>query len=444
MASYMDDWLILARSKDSCLQALRVVQSQATDMGFRINLAKSDLIPSRQFVYLGLSFNTLSATVQPTQVRLQALQASLHRLSSKKTCTVRMMASLLGTMESLAETVPLGRVLKRPLQRALAERFKPHIDGWAHVIRLGPWFVHAIQLWLEVLPNPRPVPLVLPAPQVRVHVDASNQGWGAHTPELSASGAWSDEEQGLHINHLELLAVVRALEAFQRDIPRGHVKIISDNSSVVAHIRNQGGTHSQSLSIRAENLLLWAQSKDWTLSACHLAGSRNVLADMLSRPNNVIPTEWTLSLRCLQRVWDTWHQPMIDLFATKLNNRLPLYVSPLPDSRALETDALSLDWSGMDAYAFPPTGLLQKVLFKARQEGPSLILIAPMWPWARWFNLIRSLAHTHPLALRLEQGDLFQPHSGWEHGALENFNLHAWWLCAGHCGGRDCRRIQLS
>ena len=106
-----------------------------------------------------------------------------------------MMASLLGTMESFAETVPLGRVLKRPLQRTLAERFKPHIYGWAHVIRLGPWFTQAIQMLLGVLPNPRPVPLVLPAPQVRIHIDATNQGWGAHTPELSASGAWSDEEQ---------------------------------------------------------------------------------------------------------------------------------------------------------------------------------------------------------------------------------------------------------
>ena len=439
MASYMDHWLILAERRNSCLQALRVVQSQATAMGFRINLAKSDLVPSRQFVYLGLLFNTLSATVQPTPARLQALEATLLKLSGKRTCSAKMMASLLGTMESLAETVPLGRVLKRPLQRALAERFQPHIHGWAHVILLGPWFAQAIQMWLDVLPNPQPVPLVLPAPRVRVHVDASTQGWGAHTPELSANGAWSHEERQLHINHLELLAVVRALESFQWDIPRGHVQVISDNQSVVAHIRNQGGTHSPTLSIRAENLLLWAQSEGWTLSSCHLTGSRNVLADLLSRPNDVIPTEWTLSHRSLQ-VWSSWHQPMIDLFATHLNNRLPLYVSPLPDVRAMDTDALSLDWSGMDAYAFPPTGLLQRVLLKARQESVSLILIAPMWPWAQWFNLIQSLAHTHPLGLRLEQGDLFQPHSGCEHRALENLKLHAWWLCAGLCGGEDCLR----
>ena len=33
---------------------------------------------------------------------------------------------------------------------------------------------------------------------------------------------------------------------------------------------------------------------------------------------------------------------MVDLFATRLNHKLPMYVSPVPDSQAWETDALNI------------------------------------------------------------------------------------------------------
>ena len=43
--------------------------------------------------------------------------------------------------------------------------------------------------------------------------------------------------------------------------------------------------------------------------------------------------------------------PNVDLFATRFNQKLPLYVSPVPDNH----DALSVDWNCFHAYAFPPT-----------------------------------------------------------------------------------------
>ena len=94
-----------------------------------------------------------------------------------------------------------------------------------------------------------------------------------------------------HINNLELEAVYNALTEFQPSIPRGVVMIRSDNKTVVALINNQGGTKAPSLSKRAEQILLWAQTKGWLLQAKHIAGSANVLADLLSRPDKIIQTE---------------------------------------------------------------------------------------------------------------------------------------------------------
>ena len=68
-----------------------------------------------------------------------------------------------------------------------------------------------------------------------------------------------------------------------------------------------------------------------------------MLANSLSRKDKVIQTEWVLNHQVFM---------MVDLFATKLNHKLPMYVSPVPDSRAWETDTLNVSWEGLDAYVF--------------------------------------------------------------------------------------------
>ena len=83
-----------------------------------------------------------------------------------------------------------------------------------------------------------------------------------------------------------------------------------------------------------------------------------MVADQLSRPHMILHTEWTLPFHVLERVWNVWEKPMLDLFATQFNHRLPIYVSPVPDPRAWAIDALSISWQGLHAYAYPPMPIL--------------------------------------------------------------------------------------
>ena len=59
-----------------------------------------------------------------------------------------------------------------------------------------------------------------------------------------------------------------------------------------------------------------------------------------------------------------WFTPHVDLFATHLNHKLPLYISPVPDPKAWDIDALNINWTGLTAYAYPPTALLHRVIQK--------------------------------------------------------------------------------
>ena len=96
---------------------------------------------------------------------------------------------------------------------------------------------------------------------------------------------------------------------------------------MVALLNNQGGTHAPLLSIRAEQIILWAYNKGLTLQARHIAGSTNIMADLLSRLDNIIQTEWTLKHQALDQIWALWDKPILDLFATRFSARLP-YMFP--------------------------------------------------------------------------------------------------------------------
>ncbi len=60
---------------------------------------------------------------------------------------------------------------------------------------------------------------------------ASNKGWGEGKPTFSL---WYEEESGLHINCLEMLAVCQACQFFLPDIRGHHVLVRSDSRSVVS------------------------------------------------------------------------------------------------------------------------------------------------------------------------------------------------------------------
>ena len=77
--------------------------------------------------------------------------------------------------------------------------------------------------------------------------------------------------------------------------------------------------------------------------------------------------------------------PHVDLFATHLNRKVPLYVSPVPDQHVWDIDAQNIIWSGLTAYAYPPTALLHGVIQNIRQLNCLISVIAPGWPGMPWF-----------------------------------------------------------
>ena len=193
-------------------------------------------------------------------------------------------------------------------------------------------------------------------------------------------------------------------------------------------VRQQTGGHGvQSLCLLTSRLLRWTESFDVHLDVRYLPGESNVLADVLSRRGQVVGTEWSLHPQVARALLRAWGNPSIDLFATCLNAKLPLYCSLVPDPQVVFEDAFRHPWDDLDLYAFPPFPLVGRVIARVQESSSvAMTLVAPLWPEKEWFADLLLLLTQPPLALPCWDKLLRQPHCSLFHQGVHALNLHAW------------------
>ena len=69
MLRYLDDWLILAKSRTTCLQARDRLLQVCEELRLRVNLRKSALLPSQDMTYLGMQIQSVRFIAKPTETR---------------------------------------------------------------------------------------------------------------------------------------------------------------------------------------------------------------------------------------------------------------------------------------------------------------------------------------------------------------------------------------
>ena len=153
--------------------------------------------------------------------------------------------SVIGLLASTEKMVSEGCLHMRPFQFHLKEH-------WRYPQSLDSLLSAHLDYWQNPANVMKGADLHLKDHSIQLFTDASNEGWGAHLDQVSTKGLWSEQEKRLHINFLELKAVSLALRRFKDQCQDQTVLVAMDNSTVVAYIYKQGGTHSAEMCV-----LLW-------------------------------------------------------------------------------------------------------------------------------------------------------------------------------------------
>jgi ribonuclease HI len=433
MLAFLDDWLHQVTTFWMGAQQAVYMKNLCKNLGWIVNLEKSDLTPSQDFVYVGVRWNLKEGRVYPTKDNLGKVKLAIHNFLDSPSQTARTWQSLLGKLTAQQRFLPYARIHTRILQWSLLSQWTQGVDSQEQEVGI-PEEVHQEMLWwLNQIQNPEGVPLVLPQFQVHLFTDASTMGWGGIVGDATPyQGLWSQEERKMHINVLELRAVIRVLENLQEP-PGTTFLVATDNTTVVAHINKEGGTRSWNLMMETFQLYWMMEENQWSIRARHIPGKFNVLADKLSRMDQNLPTEWSLHQDAANLIFNHWFKPQVDLFATRFNRKCQIFVSPVPDSLALEVDALSMSLEGVEGYAYPPQQVIMRFLQRFQMtRNCKIILVAPFWPKQRWFPILMNLSREPPFQLPHWEKLLRQPFKGQFHQCPEFLDLHAFLLVRNH------------
>ncbi len=117
----------------------------------------------------------------------------------------------------------------------------------------------------------------------------------------------------------------------------------------------------------------------------------------------------------------------VDLFASLETSHCQLFYSLTEETLGMDAMAHSWPW-GLRKYAFPPVNLLAQTLCKVREEEEQILLVAPYWPTRTWFPELMLLVTAPPWQIPLRKDLLTQRQGTLWHPRPDLWKLHVWSL----------------
>ena len=260
---YLDDWLVRAKSHQVYFQHTQDLVKMCQDLGWLVNIEKSELEPKQVFDFVGYQFDLRSGLVRPTPNRWQSLQEKIKTLSLLPTCPVRQFMSLIGLLTATEKQVHLGRLHMRPIQWHLKNNWRvpESLDKMIQIPRsLHPHFGTQTQQQMEIHTGPKQTESVPQGGKIQ------NGDTGNHQNIPPARGVGHlDRFQGclLPCPNTGTIQEISEIPCPGPDIPIQSTSFRSVHSALGVHCNSKGGeTDGHTQGIRIHQYL-----DDWLVRA---------------------------------------------------------------------------------------------------------------------------------------------------------------------------------
>ena len=209
MLRYLDDWLILAESRTTGIQARDRLLQVCEELRLQVNCRKSSLIPSQDMTYLDMQIQSVRFITKPTETwvgnLLRIIEEFLSSLGPPSSSLVSSSGPPFVPYSAGEEWVVKDAVSpdSPQVQVGLPRRITSHplgssVSGGFFMVVLGDSRTRGRRSFL-------------PMPDLSFYSDASDVGWGAVVGEHQVSGVWTPSQRELSINLREMMAVQKGL-----------------------------------------------------------------------------------------------------------------------------------------------------------------------------------------------------------------------------------------
>lgn len=386
---YLDDFLLIARTKKECIQNLKITKKLLIRLGFILNTKKCQLIPSKQCTFLGFVLDSKDYSIYLTQekrVKIFNLTKNLCKLESSK---IRDVAKLIGTLISACPGVKYGWLYTKQLEREKFLALKISNDNYDAKMKITHRMKKDLHWWIKNVAHVKNS-IRDNVYKCEIFTDASLTGWGAVCKNERLNGWWGVEDLDEHINVLELRAAFFGLKCFAKHLNSCEILLRVDNTTAMANLNKMGGIQSEKLAILSKEIWKWCEDRDIWIFSSYINTKENTIADKESRIA-FKETEWEISPRAFTEIVQEFGIFDIDLFASRANTKCDNYISWKKDPDSIAVDAFTVPWNKYYFYAFPPFSVILRVLQKIRVDRAEGVVVVPWWPTQPWFPIFMQL-----------------------------------------------------
>ena len=277
---YLDDFVVMGQAgTQECRQSLLILKRICAVLGIPLADDKQDG-PTAVLTLLGIIIDTLKGELRLPGDKLQRLIQATTEWANRRSCTGKELESLVGTLSYAAKVIRPGRSFLSRAISLLGVARRGH-----HHIRLNAQF-RADMLWWKTFAahwNGASLVVTEVSRTVSLTSDASGSwGCGAWSGNEWFQLEWCDHSRALHISAKELIPILVAAVVWGSQWQGQRVIAYCDNMAVVA-VMNNRYCRDPALMQLLRCLSFIEARKQFTLSAMHLPGIQNTLADDLSR-----------------------------------------------------------------------------------------------------------------------------------------------------------------
>lgn len=394
-SAYLDDFLIIGHTEKECKRNILKVKNLLYQLGFVLNLEKSELVPKQKIIHLGFAIDSLEMKISLPEERKEKILNKLRAFTGKRECSIRDFARLIGMLIATKPAVKYGWLHLKNMEREKYIALFINQQNYNASMLIPEYIQTEFNWWLKNIGNSNQS-IRKKSYSIEIYSDASKTGWGANCAGKTTHGFWNLAEQKFHINYLELLATLYALKSFAKHKSNTNILLRIDNTTAVASINKMGSVRYKKLNEISRKIWDWCESRNIFIHASYISSSDNKIADRESRIENSI-IEFQLPKENYQLILQKFGLPTIDLFASYQNKKHDRFVSRYPDPESLNVDAFTLKWNQEYFYAFPPFCLVGRVLEKIINDRATGIVVVPKWPSQAWYPVFHKLLIEEPV-----------------------------------------------
>lgn len=284
----LDDFFIaLPPPRSQCSTALCNLLTLFTDLDIPLAPGKT-FSPSTQLEFMGILLDSSTMEARLPDDKLTRLRSLVSSWQAKTCCRLQDLQSLIGSLHFACKVVAPGRPFLRRMIALTCGSPKP-----TSFIRLGKEFRKDLDMWALFLTSWNGVKLFLPPfspcnDSIPLFTDASGSiGYGAYLHPHWFHGKWLPQHTpafctDISIAWQELFPIYLACALWGSLWSNKHIRFSCDNQAVVSIINTKTSKIPRIMDL-LRPITLFTLQHNFTLTAVHVPGLQNGIADSLSR-----------------------------------------------------------------------------------------------------------------------------------------------------------------